>query len=44
VDEPVIHREEVKALRIGMADLVTYLREIRDHLLDDGEEEEHLGE
>jgi ATP:corrinoid adenosyltransferase len=43
VEEPLIYREEVTAILIALADIVTELRKIRREL-ENGEEEEELGQ
>jgi hypothetical protein len=39
VHEPVIYREEVTATMIALSDIVTLLKEIKELLLDEEEEE-----
>jgi hypothetical protein len=39
VQEPVIYREEVTATMIALSDIVTLLKEIKELLLDEEEEE-----
>jgi hypothetical protein len=39
VPEPVVDREDMRVIMGALADLVTYVRDIRDLLRDDGEEE-----
>ncbi len=38
--EPVIYREEVTATMIALSDIVTLLKEIKELLLDEEEEED----
>jgi len=40
VQEPVIYREEVTAVMIALSDVVTLLKEIKELLLDEEEEED----
>jgi hypothetical protein len=40
VHEPVIYREEVTATMIALSDIVTLLKEIKELLLDEEEEED----
>jgi hypothetical protein len=40
VQEPVIYREEVTATMIALSDIVTLLKEIKELLLDEEEEED----
>jgi hypothetical protein len=40
MQEPLIYREEVRAVMIAMADVVTLLRQIKEALIDGEEEEE----
>ena len=40
MEEPLIYREEVKAVLIALSDIIVELREINEALRDDGEEEE----
>jgi hypothetical protein len=40
VEEPLIYREEVRAVMIALGDVVTLLREIKEALIDGEEEEE----
>jgi hypothetical protein len=40
VEEPLIYREEVRAVMIALGDVVTLLRQIKEALIDGEEEEE----
>jgi hypothetical protein len=40
VDEPLIYREEVTAVLGAVADIATFLRDIREGVRGNGEEEE----